>query len=71
MMAHRPRSEAIIEATAPAVGLQIAPEDRAEVARFLDLAAEMAAVLDAVKLPDDALDLAPVFTLPDSPAPDA
>ena len=45
--------------------LPIAEAYRPGVARFLELAAEMAAVLEAVDLDDSELALAPVFRLPD------
>ncbi len=59
--------EAYAEGMAGPVGLVIAPEYRAGVARFLAIAAEMAAVLETVELDDAELDLAPVYSLPESP----
>lgn len=56
--------DAYIDAAAALVGLSVAPEDRAEVARFLGLAADMAAVVARVDLDDAELALAPVFRLP-------
>jgi hypothetical protein len=57
--------DAHIDATAALIALPVAPERRAGVARFLELAAEMAATLDRVELDDGGLDLAPVFAPPD------
>ena len=57
--------EAYLDAVAPAVGLPIDPDWRGGVARFLGLAAEMAATLDAVELADDQLDLDTLLVLPE------
>lgn len=65
--------DAYIDAASVAVNLPIAEAHRPGVAGFLALAAEMAAVLDAVELNEDELSLAPVFALPDPephPAPE-
>ena len=50
-----------IDAAAAMVGLTIAPQYREGVARFLGIAAEMAAILERVPLDDGELTLAPVF----------
>lgn len=55
--------DAHIDAASALVGLTIAEAHRPGVARFLALAAEMAATLETVDL-GDTLDLAPVFTPP-------
>jgi hypothetical protein len=60
--------DAYIDAVAAAVGLAVAEADRPGVARFLALAAEMAAVLETVPLDDAELALAPVFLPPDAEA---
>ena len=57
--------DAWIDAGSAAVGITVAEAWRPGVARFLALAAEMAAVVEAVPLDEAALDLAPVFRLPD------
>jgi len=57
--------DAWIDSASAVVGLSIAEAYRPGVARFLELAAEMAAVLEAVDLDDSELALAPVFLLPD------
>jgi hypothetical protein len=57
--------DAYIDAASAATGLAIAEAHRPGVARFLALAAEMAAVLEAVPLDDGELALAPVFAPPD------
>lgn len=54
-----------IDAVAPALGLGVAPEWRPGVARFLGLAAEMAARLEAVELADDHLELDATLRLPE------
>jgi len=53
--------DAYIEATAPLLGLTINAERRAQVALFLGIARDMAAILDRAPVPADTLDLAPVF----------
>jgi hypothetical protein len=59
--------EAYLDGVAPAVGLPVDPGWRAGVVRFLGLAAEMAATLEAVDLADDHLDLDAVLVLPEAP----
>lgn len=66
-MRERVDAEAVIDAVAPLVGLPMQPEWRPGVARFLGLAGEMAAVLDAVPLADDHLVLDAVLVLPELP----
>lgn len=61
--------DAFIDAASAAVGLPIAEAWRPGVARFLALAAEMAATLDAVDLGDE-LALAPVYLPPEASADD-
>ncbi len=56
--------DAWIDAVAPRLGLAVAPEWRPGVARFLGLAAGMAATLDAVELGDH-LELDAVLVLPE------
>lgn len=56
---------AYCDAASAVVDLQIAPEHRPGVLRFLALAAEMAATLEAVPPDGCHADLAPVFRLPD------
>ena len=58
--------EAYLDAVVPAVGLPVDPGWRGGVARFLGLAAEMAATLEAVELADDHLDLDAVLVLPEA-----
>jgi hypothetical protein len=57
--------DAYLDAASAMVDLPIAEAHRPGTMRFLALAAEMAAVLDAVDLDDGELALAPVFLLPD------
>ena len=57
--------EAYLAAVAPAVGLPVDPGWRGGIVRFLGLAAEMAATLEAVQLADDHLDLDSVLVLPE------
>jgi 1-carboxybiuret hydrolase subunit AtzG-like len=57
--------DAYLDAASALLGLEIADAQRPGVARFLALAAEMAAVLEAVDLDDAALELAPVYLPPD------
>lgn len=57
--------DAWIDATAPVLGLAIEPEWRAGIARFLGLAAGMAATLDAADLGDH-LELDAVLVLPEA-----
>jgi hypothetical protein len=59
--------ETWIDVTAPALGLVIEPDWRPEVARFLGLAAGMAATVEAAPLADDRLDLDAVLVLPVEP----
>jgi len=56
-------AETYMAAVAPALGLTIAPGHREGVARFLSVAAEMAAALDGAA-EDDELALAPVYLPP-------
>ena len=56
-------TERYMDAAAGLIDLPLAPDWRPGVVRFLDLAAEMAAVLEAVPLDDAHLELAPVYTL--------
>lgn len=56
-----------IDAVAPCLGLAIEPAWRPGVARFLGLAAGMAATLEAVDL-GDTLELDAVLTLPETEA---
>ncbi len=58
--------DAFIDAASAVVGLPIAEAWRPGVARFLALAAEMAATLDTVDLGDE-LALAPVYLPPEAP----
>lgn len=58
--------EAWMSTVAPAVGLAIDPAWRPGVARFLELAAGMAATLDTVELADDQLDVDAVLLLPEA-----
>ncbi|MTH79243.1 DUF4089 domain-containing protein [Paracoccus aestuariivivens] len=53
-----------MDAASAMVGLTIAGEYRPGVARFLAVAAEMAAILEAVPLDDAELALAPVYRPP-------
>lgn len=62
--------DAYLDAASAAADLPVAPEHRPGALRFLVLAAEMAAALEAVPLDESDLSLAPVFRLPD-PAPDS
>ncbi|WP_198670609.1 AtzG-like protein [Oceanicella sp. SM1341] len=57
--------EAYIDAVSEAIDLPVAAAHRPGTARFLGLAAEMAALLEAVPLDDGELVLAPVFRLPE------
>jgi len=59
--------EAYLDGVAPAVGLPVNPCWRSDIVRFLGLAAEMAATLEAVDLADDHLDLDAVLVLPEAP----
>ena len=52
---------AFADATAPLLGLTLAPESRAAIVLHLNIAAEMALKLEAAALDDDA-EPAPVFT---------
>ena len=54
-------SEAYIDAAADLIGLPLQPEWKPGVARFLDLAASMAALVEAVELDDGELIQAPVY----------
>ncbi|GAB4188433.1 MAG: hypothetical protein OHK0024_28840 [Thalassobaculales bacterium] len=53
--------ERYLDAAAPALGLDITPAQRPGVVQFLAVAAGMAEVLAGLPLPDDSLDLAPVW----------
>ena len=60
-MSYKPfDAEALIDAAAPMLQLRIAPEYRTGIKQNLKTAAKMAAVLEKVKLEDDA-EPAPVF----------
>ncbi|HEY0275499.1 MAG TPA: DUF4089 domain-containing protein [Paenirhodobacter sp.] len=61
--------DAYIDAASALVGLSIAEPWRPGVRRFLQVAAEMAATLQAVPLDDGELALASVYRLPDASAP--
>lgn len=52
---------AYMDAVAPALGLEIAPDYAPQVATFLGIAKGMADILDAAPIPEDDLHLAPVF----------
>jgi hypothetical protein len=56
-----------IDAVAPVLDLPVDPAWRPGISRFLELAADMAAVLEGVGLADDRLDLDAVLTLPEDP----
>jgi hypothetical protein len=58
--------DAYIDAASAMAGLHVAEAHRPGVARYLALAAEMAATLEAVTLDDGELALAPVFLPPDA-----
>ena len=55
-------ADAWIDALAPVVGLEVTDGQRPGVRTFLAIAKAMAEQLDAVDLPDDKLEPAPVFT---------
>ena len=55
-------ADAWIDALAPVVGLEVTDGQRPGVRTFLAIAMGMAAQLEAVVLPDDKLEPAPVFT---------
>jgi hypothetical protein len=57
--------DAYIDAAAGMVGLTIPADCRPGARSFLALAAEMAATLETMELPDDDFALAPVLRLPD------
>jgi hypothetical protein len=60
-MSYKPfDADALIEATAPLLQLQIAPDYRPGVKQNLKTAAKMAALVQQVKLPDDT-EPAPVY----------
>lgn len=60
-MSYKPfDAEALIDAAAPMLQLQIAPEYRAGIKQNLKTAAKMAAILEKIKLEDDA-EPAPVY----------
>lgn len=61
--------DAWIDTASAAMDLPVAEAHRQGVIRFLELAAEMAATLEAVALDDAELALAPVFRLPDGEGP--
>jgi Protein of unknown function (DUF4089) len=52
---------ALVAATAPLLGVELAPESRAQVVLHLKIAAELAAKLEEVEFDDEA-EPAPVFT---------
>jgi hypothetical protein len=58
--------DAWIDAASATVGLPVADAYRPGVRRYLALAAEMAALTEAVALDDGELALAPVFRLPEA-----
>ena len=58
-------TERYMDAAAGLMGLPLADEWRPGVARFLDLAGEMANVLESVPLDDAHLKLGSVYTLPE------
>ena len=60
-MADRPQPDALIDGLAPLLGLEITPEQRPGVIRFLAVAADMAALLDAAPVAPDHLARASVF----------
>lgn len=53
--------DALIDGVAPAMGLSIEEENRAGVRTFLNVAAAMAAVVEAAPVAEETLDLAAVF----------
>lgn len=55
-------AERHLDAVAPTLGLTITAEQRPQVLQFLRVAARMAALVESANLPDDAFELAPVFT---------
>lgn len=60
-MSYKPfDADALIEATAPLLQLQITPDYRPGVKQNLKTAAKMAALVQQVKLPDD-IEPAPVY----------
>jgi len=59
--------DAYIDAVAAEVGLEITEVQRPGVRQFLGIAADMAAVIQAVPLDDAELALAPVFCPPGVP----
>lgn len=61
---NRVPQDTYIDAASVVVGLAITEAWRPGVRRFLGIAAEMAAVLEAVPLEDGELALAPVYRLP-------
>lgn len=66
-MSHIPvTTEAYLDAAAGLLGLTIEPDWRPGVAKFLELAAEMAATLETVELDDGELVLAAVYTPPEA-----
>jgi hypothetical protein len=54
-------AQALIDAAAPALGLTITAAQRPGVVRFLEAARGMAAIVEAVPIPDGTLDLAPTW----------
>ncbi len=60
-------ADAWIDAVGPLVGLAVTAEERPGVRTFLEVAKAMAEHLEAVDLPDDRLEPAPVFT-PEPPS---
>ena len=61
--------DAWIDTASAAMDLPVAGAHRQGVVRFLELAAEMAAILEAVPLDEAELALAPVFRLPEGEGP--
>lgn len=55
-------TDAWIDAVAPLVGLAVTDAQRPGVRTFLEVAKAMAVQVEAVELPDDRLEPAPVFT---------
>jgi hypothetical protein len=58
-------ADAYLEAASAAVGLEVAPEHREGVKRFLAIAAEMADALETAPLDEREAALAPVYTPPE------
>ncbi|MEO1091868.1 MAG: DUF4089 domain-containing protein [Pseudomonadota bacterium] len=60
-------ADALIDGTAPALGLTITDERRPAVRAFLTIAFAMKQTMDRAELDDDELALAPVFVPDDRP----